>query len=99
MPPLGRHHKGKHSIRNFLYLNRYYYFGSKVPHRRNPVRAQDAPEDSMESARLMIRFDGNLRADSPAQGHHAVIDDAVEDLHAVTPLAQYARLVKRVEML
>lgn len=41
----------------------------------------------------------DLRADGSAQRDDALVDDAVVDLHTITPLAQHPRLVQAIEML
>ena len=57
------------------------------------VHGQDRPLASD------VGLDGDLCADSAAEGHHAVIDDAVVDLHTLPPLAQNPGLVEGVEVL
>lgn len=46
-----------------------------------------------------IAVDGDLRAHRTAQGDHAVIDDAVINLHTLTALAKNFGFVQGVEVL
>ena len=50
-------------------------------------------------ANLSFGVAGNLYTHSSAEGNHAVIDDAVINLHTVSALAQNFGFVKRVEVL
>lgn len=46
-----------------------------------------------------VGLDGDLCADGAAESHHAVIDDAVIDLHTLPPFAQHPSLIEGIEVL
>ena len=48
---------------------------------------------------LSFRVAGNLYTHSSAEGNHAVIDDAVINLHPLATLAHHPRLVERIQVL